>query len=352
MSQISLGVWNVEWLNDLFTSVNGQAAFKPDGTQVRGPRSGNTVRQRRDSLAGVLNALAFDAVVVVEGPNTTEELQLFFDAPEIGGTWRCVVQRSPRMSQCVGIAVRTDTGTFANPPLVQFDALAAASGAINKASDAFDFDSDDDGIDERHKFERRPLYVELRLADGARCRVVGLHLKSKGIFSAYEWSKWWALAGANRMKLLAQCRHFRQLFLDSYLGDPATRDVPLLVCGDINDGPGFDTSEMRLKASAVETLMGSVWQPELCLGNALFDALSVKDQQALDFEDLATTCFSDPIFNDTFHNVWIDHILYSRNGHGTWVKDGKVHAKVGNQAIWRAFPFASDHYPISATVAP
>ena len=199
-------------------------------------------------------------------------------------------------------------GKFANPPLVQFDALAAASGAISKASDSFDFDSDDDGIDERHKFERRPLYIELRLADGAHCRVVGLHLKNKGIFSAYEWSKWWALAGANRMKLLAQCRRFRQLFLDAYLSDAAIRGVPLLVCGDINDGPGFDTSEMRLKASAVETLMGSVWRPELCLGNALFDALPVKDQQALDFEDLATTRFSDPIFNDTFHKVWIDHI--------------------------------------------
>jgi endonuclease/exonuclease/phosphatase family metal-dependent hydrolase len=351
MAEISLGVWNMEWLNDLFTTENGQVAFKSDGTKVRGPRSGNTVRQRRDSLAGVLNALAFDAVVVVEGPNTTEELQLFFDAPEIEGAWRCAVQRSPRMSQCVGIALRIDTGKFANSPLVQFDALDAASGAINKASDPFDFDSDEDGIDERHKFERRPLYVELRLAGGGHCRVVGLHLKSKGIFSAYEWSKWWALAGANRMKLLAQCRRFRQLFLDAYLSDVATQGVPLLVCGDINDGPGFDTSEMRLKASAIETLMGSVWRPELCLGNALFDALPAKDRDALDFEDLATTRFSDPIFNETFHKVWIDHILYSRNGHGTWVKDGKVHASMGNQAIWRAFPFASDHYPISATIA-
>lgn len=351
MAIIRLGVWNMEWLNDLFTSRAGQVVFKSDGTTVRGPRHGNTVAERRASLAGVVNALACDALVVVEGPNTAAELQLFFDAPEIDGAWRCAVQRSPRMSQCVGIAVRTDGGKFADPPLGQIDALEAASGAINQASGPFDFDSDDDGLAERHKFERRPLYVELRLAGGTTFRVVGLHLKSKGIFSAYEWSKWWAIAGANRMKLLAQCRRFRQVFLDAYLSDPATAAVPLVVCGDINDGPGFDISEMRLKASAIETLMGSVWQPELCLGNALFDSLPAKDRDVLDFEDLATTRFADPIFNDTFHKVWIDHILYSRNGQDAWVKDGAVHAKIGNQAIWRAFPFASDHYPVSATIA-
>jgi len=183
-----------------------------------------------------------------------------------------------------------------------------------------------------------------------RFRVVGLHLKSKGIFSAYEWSKWWAVAGANRMKLLAECRHFRQAFLNAYLTDPATRNVPLIVCGDINDGPGLDTSEIRLKGSAIETLMGSVWQPATCLGNALYDGLPDKKREAMDFEALATTRFPDPIFNDTLHKVWIDHILYSHNGQAAWVKDGKVHAKVGDQGIWRAFPFASDHYPVSATV--
>ena len=35
-------------------------------------------------------------------------------------------------------------------------------------------------------------------------------------------------------------------FLDPLLGDPATRSIPLIVCGDINDGPGLDASEKRV----------------------------------------------------------------------------------------------------------
>ena len=41
--------------------------------------------------------------------------------------------------------------------------------------------------------------------------------------------------------------------------------------------------------------MGLVWFPELCLRNALFETLAPKQQQALKFEVLATTGFSDPI---------------------------------------------------------
>jgi len=351
MGEIRLGSWNIEWMNDLFTTSGGQVVFKTDNTTVRGPCSGNTVRERINDVAGVINALGFDVLVVVEGPNRVEELQHFFDNSPVQGNWRCVVQRSPRQSQCVGIAVRDDTTLWSNNPIVQFDALDTASGSIKRASDAFDYDSDDDGLAEKHKFERRPLYVELTMADNAQFRVVGLHLKSKGIFDVLEWSKWWRKADANRMRLLAQCRHFRDEFVEAYLSDSTTQSIPLIICGDINDGPGFDTSEAKLNASCIETLMGDVWRPDLTLGNAFFDFLPLGDQTARNFDDLATTRFKDPIFSNAYHNVWIDHILYTRNTAAGWVTNGKIHHTMPNgQPIWRAFPTASDHYPVSATV--
>jgi len=346
---LKLVTWNMQWMNDLFVSGNGPVQFKPDDTGVRGPRSNSTVALRCRDLAGVLIELDPEAVVITEGPNQTRELQHFFDS-HVPGTWTCVIQPTKGSSQCIGIAVRTDRGDFAETPLTWFDTREGNDHPLAVASQPFVMDSDGDGIDELHKFERLPLYAELHLAGGEAVRVVGLHLKSKGIFSAYEWSKWWSVADANRKKILAQCRQIRREFLDPYLTEPATAQTPLLVCGDINDGPGFDTSERRLLDSGVERLMGSIWHPQRTLGNALFDTLSPKDQADEDFDSIATTSFKDPIF-DTYIQSWIDHVLYTRNASAGWVHDANVvRTMASGERIWREFPFASDHQPVVVTV--
>jgi hypothetical protein len=94
-------------------------------------------------------------------------------------------------------------------------------------------DTDNDDLKEQHKFDRRPLHAEIFPQVGKPFRILGLHLKSKGIFEAYEWSKWWEKADANRKKILAQATQIRVKFLDPFLADPATSGTPLIVCGDI-----------------------------------------------------------------------------------------------------------------------
>ena len=358
MGQVRFGVWNMEWLNDLFVAGSGPAAFRSDQTKVRGPY-GSTVASRKGAIADGLADLDLDALVVVEGPNRGEELQLLFDDLALG-EWRTFLQVSRTRShpdsnhvfasqQNVGIALRIDSGVFADPPLGVFDAMELDSGLIHTVSEPFHYDIGEDKIPEWFRFERRPLYVEIRMADGARFRVLGLHLKSKGVFSAYEWSRWWSMADANRERLLAQCRHVRAGFLDVYLRDVETRDIPLIVCGDINDGPGFDASEAQLKASGVETLMGSVWQPDLTLRNALFDSLDEDDRHRLDLSSLSTTRFSDPIFNNTYHYVWIDHILYSQTGSAqNWVTGAEIVKRLADDTPYYK---TSDHYPVVATVS-
>ncbi|MCF3974033.1 endonuclease/exonuclease/phosphatase family protein [Paracoccus salsus] len=362
---MKLAVWNLEWLNDMVTTDgDGRPVLKPGDARVRGPKppwqsENPTVAQRSALIAGGLADLDADLIVVVEGPNLTGELQAIFDALA-PGDWVCHVQRSRYQSrpgpdgrrlgsaQCVGLALRIDRGVFADPPVTLWDSEDPAAGRVHDASEPFFLDVEENGIFEWFRYERRPLYAEIHPASGPRFRLMGLHLKSKGIFQAYEWSKWWQLADANRRRLLAQCRHIRTHFLDPYLTDPATAGIPLVVCGDINDGPGFDTSEMRLLASGVETLMGSVWKPKLTLGNALYDSLPQKDQDAMDFSDLGTTRFPDPIFNDTHHRVWIDHILYSRNAPAGWVDEAMIprHTADGTE-YWKI----SDHFPVTARIA-
>ena len=43
-------------------------------------------------------------------------------------------------------------------------------------------------LDKLHKFERRPLYTEIHLANSKSFRTVGVRLKNKGIFNAQEWA--------------------------------------------------------------------------------------------------------------------------------------------------------------------
>ncbi|MBM2575935.1 endonuclease/exonuclease/phosphatase family protein [Jannaschia sp. Os4] len=361
MGTIRIAVWNMEWLNTLFTRDSEAVRWRADALDpAEEAEAIRVLRRRMDRLATGLAALDVDLLVVVEGPTRQAEIDLLFSdlAP---GDWTGFLQpsKSPNgpgrrdvftSQQNVAIMARTDRGAFADPPLRVWDAMDPEAGAIHAVSEPFFLDTGADKVVEWYRFERRPAYAEVTLADGARFRVLGVHLKSKFVASAFEWSRYWVMADAARERLLAQCRHLREDFLDPYLRDPETADVPLIVCGDVNDGPGFDTSEMRLKASGIETLMGSVWKPDLTLGNAAFDALPEGRRRALDFRDLATTSFQDPIFEATRHEVWIDHILYSRNAPPGWVSDCAKVERFAEGGGSIPFHWVSDHAPVAATV--
>jgi len=329
-------------MNDLFDT-SGQ--FRADNAKPQHEPS-STVKQRRQQLAAVIDDCAPDVAVIVEGPNSTRELQRFFDA-DVEGTWQCAIQPTAGSSQCTGVAVRTDRGLLhATTPLKFFDTTERPEFGL------FHLQDEMDGLETAFSFERLPLYVEVKTAAGAAFRILGLHLKSKGIFTAYEWSKWWAVADAARKKILAQTTQVRTQFLDKYLTEPTTASTPIIVCGDINDGPGLDASEKRLLGSGIERLMGNVWRPRLCLGNALFDSLPERDRTALDFSSLYTVAFRDPIFNNMTHEEWIDHILYScPPGGQPFVQDGRVMRTLANgKDVLKTHKWASDHYPVTARV--
>src|SRR5215203_5679792 len=131
----------MEWMNDLFVSNDEPPAFRPDEDEPAHHR-GATVRERRDHLSGALNELAADVVVVVEGPNRAEELQLFFDE-DVEGDWETWVQPSKGSTQCVEVAVRKDQNKFEDPPFERFD----TNGIDVFGSLA---DADDDGLEENY----------------------------------------------------------------------------------------------------------------------------------------------------------------------------------------------------------
>ena len=70
MAQMKFLMWNVEWMNDLFTAGTGPAAFRPDGEKPLHNKD-TTVKVRRDHLSGVLKEVGPDIVVAVSYTHLT-----------------------------------------------------------------------------------------------------------------------------------------------------------------------------------------------------------------------------------------------------------------------------------------
>ena len=97
------------------------------------------------------------------------------------GTWKTHLQPTHGGSQAIGIACRTDSGFFAD------DSIADLRSQGDACTEQFLMDVDRDGVKEAYRFARQPLYVEVTPNRGKPFRVLGVQLKSKGIFTALEW---------------------------------------------------------------------------------------------------------------------------------------------------------------------
>ena len=205
-------------------------------------------------------------------------------------------------------------------------------------------DVDLDEIEENHKWEREPLEATFRLDDGPEIRMILLHTKSKIVASVVDFHNFQNIALANRKKLVAQAWHLRKRIDDLLTEDDA---LPLVVMGDMNDGPGLDPFEKMVGTSFVETVMGSVFEPDKILHNSLYwmkthDKADVRKQ-------LWTADFPDPIVSTPFggkHQVWLDHILVSPDmqSDGNPVRYVKDSGSIGEKDSVAGK--ASDHYPV------
>ncbi len=166
-------------------------------------------------------------------------------------------------------------------------------------------DIDDDGIREVCSFERRPLEGMFAI-EGSDCKltVILTSIKSKGVFTVNDLLNHQRLSLANRKRQLAQCKKLRQR-ADQLLELEETSSF--IIMGDFNDDPGLDSYERMIGASAIETLMGSVFEPQKILHNALWHM-----SQGPQGKELWTTEFNDRIVaNAEPHRTWIDHIMVS-----------------------------------------
>jgi hypothetical protein len=187
---------------------------------------------------------------------------------------------------------------------------------IESVDDAISFyepwseDIEEDGIKERFEWDRKPLEAVFKIGqNGPKLRIILVHTKSKGVFSVVDFANFQKVSLANRKRLVAQALKLRQR-IEQLINDP--NSLPLIVMGDMNDGPGLDPFEALIGSSFVETVMGSIFDPDKIFHNVLWHFTKTSETR----KNLWTAQFPDPIVNNPLgyeHRVWIDHIIVSRD---------------------------------------
>lgn len=278
MAEFSIMSYNIEHMNRMFS--NNQ--IKPQ------------YQERAQKIAGVIQSINPHILGICEAANAPEEHAHFIENYLPGSGYQ-LAAGSSRGAQNLVFYYREPFSVVS---------IDKAFSFYNPWQD----DVDNDGLKEYFTWERKPLEVVFQVGQtGQRFRCILVHAKSKGIFSVVDLHNFENISLGNRKKLIGQASRLRERLEDLL---QAAELMPIVVLGDMNDGPGYDAYEMKLGKSFVETAMGSVFDP----GKVFHNVLWWMTQEPGRKKDLWTVEFPDPIVQHALgfkHRVWIDHILLS-----------------------------------------
>jgi len=163
-------------------------------------------------------------------------------------------------AQAAGLRAREVRFGFANDTqqeimlLFDPDVLQAAHDPVDLGAPRFDqafrIDLDVDAVADVVRFSKPPLELHLQTPLGAM-RMLGAHVKSKAPHGARDADHAMKISIANRRKQLAQC-----IWLRRRVAAHLEAGTPLILLGDLNDGPGLDIYEDLFGRSGVEIVMG------------------------------------------------------------------------------------------------
>ncbi|WP_186397045.1 endonuclease/exonuclease/phosphatase family protein [Stappia sp. TSB10GB4] len=358
--------WNIEHADKLIDAL-------ADGTATKRQRA----EARREAIAEEIARIDPDILLVGEGPNGEDRARGFFE--QVAPGYRLVTRGSSERRdygmqgtdaatgrQWLWFLVRR--GAPIEADLLHLDrwrALTdAASGGEHRGGrwqvsfpkyvgGSLQFD-----IDGNHMHWRHPQ-VLLAAIDGHRFEIIGAHLKSKytqvrgtgdvsdAAFFANNPQLVAELIKA-RTKITTECADIRH-YIDARF--EADASAPIIVAGDLNDGPGKERIERRfLYHDLISTLQGEIFFARRFLNHALFDAPE---------DERWSVFFRDALDPGRSPHILLDHILFSqsftgnrqvtpfayraRQGGGL-VEHALHHAVTGPRP---AYAMTSDHKPVS-----
>lgn len=327
-----IATYNVEWFYKLFDD-HGQLV-RDDGWSGRW----NVTRMAQiDALVRVFQAMDADAVLVVEAPDTSHN--------------RSGAAALRTFASHAGLRAREVLVGFANHTqqelmlLYDPDVITARHDPRNTGAPQFDaefaIDLDIDATEDLVRFSKPPLEAALDTPIGS-LRLIGAHVKSKAPHGAATDADVMRIAIANRRKQLAQCIWLRRR-IDAHLD----AGEPLIVAGDLNDGPGLDEYEALFGRSGLEIVLGMAGSPD----KRLFDPHAAQALQSK-LSAAPTTARFFKRHENRYLQALLDYVMVSPT----------LRERAQNWHIWHPFDdpecwnqpdlrsallTASDHFPVS-----
>lgn len=330
--------WNIEWMNHWFTADRQAPALRPSD-QIDGVSDINDLCAR---VAHVIDDLGADVLTIQEGPSRLEEMELF------------VAQFLDNRYQVLGPAGKGQQKLYAlirNNGSARDASLVEETGGV-RFDQSFPVDVDADLEVDDYEMTREPLLFEVTdEASGKRIHMLNLHLKSKYVHKGERlWQDEATRPEFVQKALLARRRISAEaMYVRAYLDELLDADIerPVIVAGDLNDGPGSDYFERHyLTHNVAGMIAGSPFDPPRMFRHGFIDREARERNFTAIFDD-----FIDDIDN---RPILLDHIFCSPGIY--WdLADGRVEHEVYEAQVDAASPagsrqhLPSDHRPQSVS---
>ncbi len=329
-----LATYNIEWFANLFD--------RKDNLIVDDSWSGRhdvTKAQQIEAIATVLTAVDADAILIVEAPNTGKSqntvraLQEFAEAFNLRTT-NAIMGFANETHQELALLYDPSVLTARHDPL----GAADSTGAPRFDKD-FRIDLDIDASEDVVRFSKPPMELAIRSHAGVEFRLIGAHLKSKAPHGAETRDEAIRISIANRRKQLAQA-----VWLARRVETHLAAAEPVILLGDLNDGPGLDEFEHLFGRSSVEILLQA----------GLYDPHAVSAFGPRPGSALSTARFARPD-EGRFLEALLDYIMISedlRAKRPEW----RIWHPFNDAACWAsadlrdALLAASDHFPVTLDI--
>ncbi|WP_424831139.1 endonuclease/exonuclease/phosphatase family protein [Ruegeria sp.] len=334
-----LATYNIEWFANLFD--HNDTLIVDDSWSGR---HDVTKAQQVEAIAKVLTAVDADAILIVEAPNTGKSqntvraLQRFADAFDLR-TARAIMGFPNDTHQELGLLYDPEILHARHDPVGE-PATETGSPDAPRFDSVFRIDLDVDATEDLVRFSKPPMELVIEPTDGTPFRLIGSHLKSKAPHGAESRDEAIRISIANRRKQLAQA-----IWLAQRVEGHLAQGDPVILLGDLNDGPGLDEFEHLFGRSSVEILLEA----------GLYDPHAARAYGPRPGSVPSTARFARPD-EGRYLEALLDYIMISddlRDRQPDWriwhpFRDA---ACWGNPDLRDALLTASDHFPVTLDIA-